>query len=149
MPRSISSIRIYNDEYKQWRLAVLNKCDSKCVRCGSYKEPHCHHIKPWAKFPELRFDVDNGEVLCKLCHHKEHPFMAVLERKAKARKEYKRIKELKRRKMKALKKKQAKLFKKKKKKVAWNQATNPNWSCNAKVAAFETEMKQRVELSNT
>lgn len=55
---------------------MLDKYGSCCVRCGSYDNVHAHHIKPWKDFPELRFDNNNGEVLCVRCHIEEHPFMA-------------------------------------------------------------------------
>lgn len=73
MPSAVK--RKYDHEYKVWRKKVLDKCNSKCVTCGSHKKLHAHHIKSWRNFPELRFSVENGEVLCFECHVKEHPFM--------------------------------------------------------------------------
>ena len=66
-----------SEEYKQWREAVFARDDWTCQRCGKrskknqYIVIHAHHIKPFAVFPELRFEVDNGETLCKKCHDKE------------------------------------------------------------------------------
>jgi 5-methylcytosine-specific restriction endonuclease McrA len=28
------------------------------------------HIKPWAYFPSLRFELSNGRTLCRPCHDK-------------------------------------------------------------------------------
>lgn len=151
-----STERAYDDRYRAWRKAVLDKCNSCCVRCGSYKEPHCHHIKGWAKFPELRFDVDNGEVLCKACHHLEHPFMVELERKELERIALKHKKWLERREIKRQKRrarKERKIYKQKKQKslkqyrnYRFNKAIpNPNWS----PIKFDEDMQKRLSLENT
>lgn len=60
----------YNDlRYKLWREAVFQRDNWTCQNCGTkggYLEPH--HIKSWAKFVDLRFELDNGQTLCKTCH---------------------------------------------------------------------------------
>lgn len=58
-------------EYKKWRNDVFTRDDWTCKNCfrkGGYLE--AHHIKSWAKFPELRFIVNNGLTLCLPCHQK-------------------------------------------------------------------------------
>lgn len=57
--------------YKEWRKAVFKRDDYKCQMCpkrGGYLQ--ADHIKPWAYFPELRYDVNNGRTLCLSCHRK-------------------------------------------------------------------------------
>lgn len=56
-----------------WRNAVLLRDKNKCVRCGSKKKLRAHHKKHWVAHPELRYEIDNGETLCALCHAMEHP----------------------------------------------------------------------------
>lgn len=62
--------------YKEWRRQVFERDKSTCVWCGAKNESgkkvvlHADHIKPFSKYPELRFDVDNGRVLCFDCHKK-------------------------------------------------------------------------------
>lgn len=60
-------------EYKQWRKAVFERdgytCQSCLVRGGVL---HAHHIKEWAKHPELRYEASNGQTLCKACHSGVH-----------------------------------------------------------------------------
>ena len=55
-------------EYRSWRLAVFTRDGFKCTQCGSNKNLEAHHIKEQSRFPELRFDVNNGLSLCHECH---------------------------------------------------------------------------------
>lgn len=59
----------YSPEMKQWRIAVFEQDNYTCQMCeerGGYLE--ADHIKPFAYFPELRFELSNGRTLCKSCH---------------------------------------------------------------------------------
>lgn len=58
-------------EYKLWRKSVFERDNYTCIWCkvkGGYL--NADHIKPFAYFPELRFAIDNGRTLCKVCHQK-------------------------------------------------------------------------------
>jgi len=58
-------------EYRMWRNAVYKRDDYMCQECGQRgKKLNADHIKPFALFKELRFDVDNGRTLCVECHKK-------------------------------------------------------------------------------
>lgn len=60
-------------EYKAWRNDVFERDNYTCQKChktGCRLE--AHHIVPWSKNRELRFDVNNGMTLCYDCHKKIH-----------------------------------------------------------------------------
>lgn len=57
-------------ELKTWRKKVFERDNYTCQECGAVGYLHAHHIKRWAEYPDLRFDVDNGQTLCKTCHSK-------------------------------------------------------------------------------
>lgn len=58
-------------EYRTWRTKVFERDNYTCVQCG---KTNCYleadHIKSFAYYPELRFDIDNGRTLCLECHKK-------------------------------------------------------------------------------
>lgn len=63
------------DEYVQWRAAVFRRDDYTCQFCGERgRQLHADHIKPWATFPDLRYELSNGRTLCVPCHWKTETF---------------------------------------------------------------------------
>ena len=59
-------------EYKIWKEKVMEANGKKCKACGRTDRLHCHHIKSFYNFPELKFDPANGELLCISCHMRHH-----------------------------------------------------------------------------
>ena len=60
-------------QYRRWRDAVFVRDSYTCQSCGQRGgKLNAHHISPWAKDTERRFDVSNGITLCKQCHKAAH-----------------------------------------------------------------------------
>lgn len=58
-----------NQAYKDWRVTVFKRDNFTCVQCGTRGGYlHADHIKSFARFPELRLEVSNGQTLCVPCH---------------------------------------------------------------------------------
>ena len=64
----------FSSRMKRWRFDVFARDEFTCQRCGDNRGGNLvgHHVRSFADFPELRFDVDNGLTLCIPCHEKEH-----------------------------------------------------------------------------
>jgi hypothetical protein len=57
--------------YRYWSKEVKNRDNWKCKINNKYcnGKLEAHHILPWSKFPELRYEINNGISLC----HFHHP----------------------------------------------------------------------------
>ncbi len=79
---SMNKIIRMSKKYKEWRKLVFERDDYTCQDCGIRNqegigktiELHPHHIKPFAFFPDLRFELNNGITLCRDCHKKTGTF---------------------------------------------------------------------------
>jgi len=70
-------------DYKLWKEAVFKRDDFTCQEChvrGGIL--HSHHIKPFSLFPELRFDISNGQTLCKKCHEQTETYGNKIKKKS-------------------------------------------------------------------
>ena len=65
-------------KYIDWRYAVIKRDKYTCQICGAKRSSgrkfHVDHIKPFALYPELRFVISNGRVLCVDCHRMTDTF---------------------------------------------------------------------------
>lgn len=70
--REGSSLAYWRRSVKRRDNYICQMCglDGKieCTHCGEKPEMHADHIKPWVDYPELRFELSNGQTLCKKCH---------------------------------------------------------------------------------
>lgn len=58
---------------REWRTSVFQRDKFTCQICGAVGgKLNAHHVKEWAKYKELRFDLSNGITLCEKCHKKLH-----------------------------------------------------------------------------
>jgi len=56
---------------RKWSKKVIARDGNKCTMCGETERLHAHHIIPWEKSEELRFELSNGITLCPSCHSKD------------------------------------------------------------------------------
>lgn len=58
-------------KFRLWREAVFKRDNWTCQDCGQRGgKLHPHHIKPFSEFINLRYDINNGQTLCRECHKK-------------------------------------------------------------------------------
>lgn len=48
----------------------------KCEECESIDNLEGHHILCWADYPDQRYNPDNIQILCHICHALKHPNIA-------------------------------------------------------------------------
>ena len=58
--------------YRTWRDAVYRRDGWRCIICGDRHNLVAHHIKSFSEHRELRFDIANGQTLCRSCHANHH-----------------------------------------------------------------------------
>lgn len=67
-------------EWRKWRIKVFERDNYTCMFCWiksikwQYTRLEADHIKPFALFPELRFDINNWRTLCVECHSKTETY---------------------------------------------------------------------------
>jgi 5-methylcytosine-specific restriction endonuclease McrA len=69
-PRKTNFKSNHDPQREVWRLAVLRRDKWRCLKCGckSKVNLNTHHIIQWSKAPYLRYNLNNGITLCKVCH---------------------------------------------------------------------------------
>ena len=55
-------------KHTKWANEVKKRDKYMCQRCTSKEEIEAHHIRKRSVFPELKYDINNGVVLCQRCH---------------------------------------------------------------------------------
>ena len=62
-----------NYKFRAWSLAVKERDNFTCVRCGSTKRRfNSHHLNCFIDHPDERYDINNGVCLCVPCHKEFH-----------------------------------------------------------------------------
>lgn len=70
-----------SSDYKEWRKEVFERDQYTCVECGKKSKKgervvlNADHIKQFSKYPELRFNIDNGRTLCIDCHKNTESYL--------------------------------------------------------------------------
>ena len=69
--------------HREWRDKVIARAGGLCEMCRRYGRvgpdglpiaaTTAHHIKPRQLYPELQYQVTNGQALCEACHSRAHP----------------------------------------------------------------------------
>ncbi len=66
----VAKDRRLNSEYTVWRTHVFSRDNYTCQICDAYGGClQADHIKSYADYPELRYEVSNGRTLCMACHY--------------------------------------------------------------------------------
>jgi 5-methylcytosine-specific restriction endonuclease McrA len=61
---------------EEWKRNLLLK-QPNCQMCGTNEKLEGHHILSWEFYPEYRYSLANGIILCCKCHKKFPDFLAM------------------------------------------------------------------------
>ncbi len=65
------SDKTHGYRYKRWQQSVFKRGNYTCVLCGATTQLTADHILPSSTFPEFRYSVGNGRVMCESCRVKD------------------------------------------------------------------------------
>ena len=71
-----------SSRYENWKRAVSHRDGYACVLCGEQESIHVHHLYSFTEYPEYRYDIDNGVILCTYHHrlfHKQYGLKSTLD----------------------------------------------------------------------
>ena len=54
----------------KWAIAIKARAGGRCELCGTTQSLEAHHLLPYSTHPAGRYDLDNGQCLCRACHKK-------------------------------------------------------------------------------
>ena len=63
--------KLCSEADKLWSMVCLEKYGRRCEVCGNQAN-QVHHFFPKGQYSLLRYDLDNGIVICQRCHFKHH-----------------------------------------------------------------------------
>lgn len=66
-----SAAVLRSDRWKSLRFLAKRRDGFRCVECGAVDHLEVDHIKPVRGWPELAFDLDNLQTLCRQCHSRK------------------------------------------------------------------------------
>lgn len=77
---------IKQGKHREWQRKIFGRDDFTCQKCGLQEKElgfmQADHIKMKSKYPELKYEISNGQTLCPNCHkrkwieeNKEHQFL--------------------------------------------------------------------------
>lgn len=73
--RKPEELKVDKTRLAKWRKLILERDNYRCVKCGetNVKIIQATHIKSKEDYPNLRYDLTNGRILCLKCHAEESP----------------------------------------------------------------------------